>query len=277
MSQTDVVVIGSGIGGLSCAALLAHYGFDVIVCESHSIAGGAAHSFQRQGFKFDSGPSLHSGLSYRPSTNPLAQVLDAIGEEVPCVTYDTWGCCLPEGNFNTSVGAEQFCDVLQKLRGEGAVAEWRKLQEIMAPLSEAAIALPPASVRFDLGAIMTMGQFLPTMTKHIFNFPKLTGAFSQIIEGVVTDPFIRNWFDLLCFLLSGLPANGTSAAEVAFMFAEWYRPGVVLDYPIGGSGAIVDALVRGLQRHGGQLILNAHVEQVVIKGGKAVGVLLRNG
>ena len=277
MSQTDVVVIGSGIGGLSCAALLAHYGFDVIVCESHSIAGGAAHSFQRQGFKFDSGPSLHSGLSYRPSTNPLAQVLDAIGEEVPCVTYDTWGCCLPEGNFNTSVGAEQFCDVLQKLRGEGAVAEWRKLQEIMAPLSEAAIALPPASVRFDLGAIMTMGQFLPTMTKHIFNFPKLTGAFSQIIEGVVTDPFIRNWFDLLCFLLSGLPANGTSAAEVAFMFAEWYRPGVVLDYPIGGSGAIVDALVRGLQRHGGQLILNAHVEEVVIKGGKAVGVLLRNG
>ena len=258
MSQTDVVVIGSGIGGLSCAALLAHYGFDVIVCESHSIAGGAAHSFQRQGFKFDSGPSLHSGLSYRPSTNPLAQVLDAIGEEVPCVTYDTWGCCLPEGNFNTSVGAEQFCDVLQKLRGEGAVAEWRKLQEIMAPLSEAAIALPPASVRFDLGAIMTMGQFLPTMAKHIFNFAKLTGAFSQIIEGVVTDPFIRNWFDLLCFLLSGLPANGTSAAEVAFMFAEWYRPGVVLDYPIGGSGAIVDALVRGLQRHGGQLILNAH-------------------
>ena len=74
-----------------------------------------------------------------------------------------------------------------------------------------------------------------------------------------------------------MPANGTSAAEVAFMFAEWYRPGVVLDYPIGGSGAIVDALVRGLQRHGGQLILNAHVEQVVIKGGKAVGVLLRNG
>ncbi|MCL2926983.1 MAG: NAD(P)/FAD-dependent oxidoreductase [Trichodesmium sp. St19_bin2] len=277
MSQTDVIVIGSGIGGLSCAALLAHYGFDVIVCESHSIAGGAAHSFERQGFKFDSGPSLHSGLSHRPSTNPLAQVLDAIGESVPCVTYKTWGCFLPEGNFNTSVGADQFCDVLQKLRGEDAVAEWRKLQKIMAPLAEAAIALPPASVRFDLGAIMTMGQFLPTMAKHTFNIAKLTGAFSEILEGVVTDPFIRNWFDLLCFLLSGLPANGTSAAEVAFMFAEWYRPGVVLDYPIGGSGAIVDALVRGLKRHGGQLMLNAHVEEIVIRGGRAVGVLLQNG
>lgn len=277
MSQTDIIVIGSGIGGLSCAALLAHYGFDVIVCESHSIPGGAAHSFERQGFKFDSGPSLHSGLSYRPSNNPLAQVLDAIGEDVSCVTYDTWGCCLPEGDFDTSVGADQFCDILQRLRGEGAVAEWRKLQEVMAPLAEAAIAIPPASLRFDLGAIMTMGQFLPPMAKHILNVARLTGPFSAILEGVVTDPFIRNWLDLLCFLLSGLPANGTSAAEVAFMFAEWYRPGVVLDYPIGGSGAIVDALVRGLQRHGGQLILNAHVEEVVVKGGRAVGVLLGNG
>jgi phytoene dehydrogenase-like protein len=81
---SEAIVVGSGIGGLSCAALLAKYGFDVILCESHSIAGGAAHSFERNGFKFDSGPSLYSGLSYRPSANPLKQVLDAIGEELEC-------------------------------------------------------------------------------------------------------------------------------------------------------------------------------------------------
>ena len=104
--ETDVIVIGSGIGGLSCAALLARYGFDVTVIESYSLPGGAAHGFERNGFKFDSGPSLYSGLSYRPSPNPLRQVLDAIGEELPCVTYDTWGCSLPEGDFDTSVGAK---------------------------------------------------------------------------------------------------------------------------------------------------------------------------
>jgi hypothetical protein len=37
-------------------------------------------------------------------------------------------------------------------------------------------------------------------------------------DGGITDPFIRNYLDLLCFLLSGLPADGTIAAEVAFMF-----------------------------------------------------------
>lgn len=37
----------------------------------------------------------------------------------------------------------------------------------------------------------------------------------------IRDPFIRNWLDLLSFLLSGLPANGTIAAEVAFMMNLW--------------------------------------------------------
>jgi hypothetical protein len=43
---------------------------------------------------------------------------------------------------------------------------------------------------------------------------------------------------------AGLPANGTIAAEVAYMFNEWYRPDCMLEFPIGGSQAMVGALVR---------------------------------
>ncbi|MBH8554226.1 NAD(P)/FAD-dependent oxidoreductase [Nostocaceae cyanobacterium CENA357] len=277
MNQTDVVVIGSGVGGLSCAAVLARYGFDVTVCESHTIAGGAAHSFAHQGFKFDSGPSLYSGLSYSPSVNPLRQVLDVIGVDLPCVTYNTWGCRLPEGDFDASVGAEQFCEVLAKLRGKDAVAQWRHLQEVMTPLAQAAIALPPAALRNDIGVALTIGRFAPSLVKHAANIFKLTGPFSRIMDDVVRDPFISNWLNLLCFLLSGLPAAGTNAAEVAFMFADWYRPGVVLDYPVGGSGALVNVLVQGLEKHGGKLFLGSHVEQILVEGNKAVGVSLRDG
>jgi phytoene dehydrogenase-like protein len=204
-------------------------------------------------------------------------VLDAIGEKLPCVNYDTWGCYLPEGDFDTSVGAEQFCEVLKRLRGDQAVAEWRSLQRLMEPFASAAIAIPPAAVRFDLGAVLTLGRFAPSLLQHAANVAKLTGPFSRIMDGVIKDPFTRNWLDMLCFLLSGLPADSTSAAEVAFMFAEWYRPGVVLDYPVGGSGALVDALVRGLEQHGGQLMLNAHVEQVLVENDRTVGVRLRSG
>lgn len=277
IENTEVVVIGSGIGGLSCAALLARYGFEVTVCESHSIPGGAAHAFERQGYVFDSGPSLYSGMSYRPSTNPLRQVLDAIAEDLPWATYDTWGCCLPEGKFDTQVGADQFCEVLQNLRGESAVREWRQLQKVMEPLAKAAIAIPPAALRFDIGAAIVLGRFAPSVLPHLANIAKLSGSFGRIMDETIKDPFIRNWLDLLCFLLSGLSADGTIAAEMAFMFAEWYRPGVVLDYPIGGSGAVVDALVRGLERHGGGLMLNAPVEKILVEDNRAAGVQLRGG
>ncbi|NEQ46293.1 MAG: NAD(P)/FAD-dependent oxidoreductase [Leptolyngbya sp. SIOISBB] len=275
--KADVIVVGSGIGGLSCGALLARYGLDVVVCESHTIPGGAAHGFERDGFKFDSGPSLYSGLSYSPSPNPLRQVLDAIGEEPEWKTYDTWGCCLPEGTFDTQVGAEQFCEVLGKLRGPAAIAQWQDLQALMKPYGEAAIALPPAALRFDFGALQTVSPFAWNLLGHLPRLFDLTGPFSKLMDRVVSDRFLRYWLDLLCFLLSGLPASGTSTAEMAFMFADWYRPGVKLDYPVGGSAALVDALVRGLEKPGGQLRLGAHVEQIELTSDRATGVRLRSG
>ncbi|MEM6451180.1 MAG: NAD(P)/FAD-dependent oxidoreductase [Cyanobacteria bacterium P01_D01_bin.105] len=287
--ETDVVVVGSGIGGLCCAALLAHYGLQVTVCESHTLLGGAAHGFEREGYHFDSGPSLYSGMSYSPSPNPLRQVLDIIDEDIKWANYDTWGCRLPEGNFDTAVGADQFCEVLQRLRGQRAVQEWRELQQVMKPLASAAVSLPTAAVRFDWGAVRTAGRFIPGLLKQSltgpftspftgpFNLPKLAGPFSQVMDSVISDPFVHNWLDMLCFLLSGLPASGTSTAEVAFMFADWYRPEVQLDYPMGGSAALVAALVRGVTKHGGQIKTGAHVTQIHTKAGKATGVRLRNG
>lgn len=51
----------------------------------------------------------------------------------------------------------------------------------------------------------------------------------------------------------------------------------MLDYPKGGTEALVDALVRGVEGKGGKVMLGAHVEQVVVEDGKACGVRLRGG
>ena len=51
--EWDAVVVGSGIGGLSCAAILANAGKRVLVCEAHDRAGGVAHDYEVQGFTFE--------------------------------------------------------------------------------------------------------------------------------------------------------------------------------------------------------------------------------
>ena len=99
----------------------------------------------------------------------------------------------------------------------------------------------------------------------------------------IKHPFIRNWMEVLCFLLSGAPASGTLAAEIGYMFDDWYRPNSTLEFPVGGSEAIVEALARGLRKNGGRLELRSHVESVDVDGdvgsanGRATGVTPRNG
>jgi len=119
-----VVVVGSGIGGLSAAAMLSVYGERVCVLESHYAPGGAAHGFSIRDFHFDTGPSFFSGLNPNlpaKASNPARTVLDAIDERVECIPYTTFGLKLPEGDFiHTSAFAET---VLQSVAGDSAVSQ----------------------------------------------------------------------------------------------------------------------------------------------------------
>jgi phytoene dehydrogenase-like protein len=150
----------------------------------------------------------------------------------------------------------------------------------MVPLSASSTAVPAAAVRTDGAALITLARFLPRLLHNggsVDAVKALLRPYSEYVDGKVTHPFLLRWMDLLCFLLSGAPASGTVAAEIGYMFADWYRPGASLEYPVGGSGAIVAALLRGFAKFGGQLRLNAHVSNILVEEGRACGVRLRDG
>ena len=214
--------------------------------------------------------------------NPLSHVLQAIGEELELIQYDTWNVLVPEGQFLTRVGADNFTEVLAKIRGADspAIDEWRALQVHMKPLAKASSMIPPSAIRCDLGAFKTaIVRYLSDLISTGPVALGLTGPFSKVIDGRIKDQFTYRYLDLLCFLLSGLPADGTIAAEVAFMFNAWYKPNSCLEFPKGGSQALVDALARGVTKRGGTILTKSHVEEVLLdeSGQRAVGVRLRGG
>jgi len=273
----DVIVIGSGIGGLTAGALLARYGKRVLVCESHAIPGGAAHSFHRQGFEFDSGPSFYCGLSQqRPSLNPLRQVLDVLGESLQTVAYDPLGHYhFPEATLPVYSDAQRYREAVAEITPQGA-QELAQFEKRLLSLYEGLREIPTIALRSDWQIIpVLVGRYLPSLFKLLPHLGLVQNSVGKIMDETVRDPWVRRLIDVECFLLSGLKAQGTIAPEVAFMLGERSRAGV--EYPVGGSRAIVEALVRGLERWGGELRLNAHVDQILVEDGKAVGVRLQRG
>ena len=278
-SEVDVVVIGSGLAGLSCGALLSYCGKSTVVLESHDTWGGATHGWTRRGFHFESGPSLYSGFSMDRSPNPLKNIFQIIEEDCEWITYDRWGTVLPNGQkFAAKIGPEEFGDVLRTHGGPGAEEEFAALMARMAPLSNAAQALTSMALREDPGAVLTLLKYPNALFDTLKQGQALNEPFANIMEEMqIKNEFVKNWLDMLCFLLQGLPAAGTMNAVMAYMLADWYRPGVTLDFPKGGSGSIADALVRGVKKFGGDVHVNCHVEEIIVENDRAVGIKLASG
>lgn len=124
--EYDVIVIGSGMGGLSCGAISAKYGDKVLVLESHIKCGGSAHTFSRmhngQKYSFEVGPSIFEGLD-RPSLNPLRMIFDMLDEQMPVKTYTGLGYWTPTGYWRFPIGSQQkFEDLLMEQAEDGPKA-----------------------------------------------------------------------------------------------------------------------------------------------------------
>ena len=142
MKNPEVIVIGSGIGGLCCGGLLAKAGKKVLILEAHSKPGGAAHGFQKNGYTFESGPSLWSGIGTWPTTNPLGQVLKALNQKVELIKYQDWNVQIPEGDYTIGVGDRRFLDQINSISGNDAIKEWEHFIQVIKPIGAAANAIP---------------------------------------------------------------------------------------------------------------------------------------
>lgn len=310
----DIAIIGAGIGGLCAGGILnTIYGKKVAVFESHYLPGGCAHAFDRivkitdEGentkktinFTFDSGPTIVLGCSKEPF-NPLRQVLNAINlqDEVKWIPYEAWGMIenpighdqvqrkKEEKRWKLELGPDLFEQgPLIKFGGEDALREFRELKEVTKPLVTSAVSIPAMAMRSGNSAIIPLLRYFPALLNIIQQGDTTTGTFRAFMDGpiyVVKNKWLRNWLNALAFSLSGLPASRTAAAAMAYVLYDMHRPGAALDYPEGGLGAVVDALVKGLEQgqNGSKLYLKNHVESIDtddLNGSSVTGLTLRGG
>ncbi|KAL7530706.1 hypothetical protein ACHAXR_006779 [Thalassiosira sp. AJA248-18] len=294
--EVDCIVIGSGIGGLSCAGLLAATGRKVKVLERHYEIGGCAHEFymdmngktvpsaaiankatRKDLFHFEAGPSLYSGLSDERSPNPLKHIYQMIGEEPEWITYDEWGAFLPEApeGYQMSIGADNFVKILETYGGKEAVDDWEMLAKTLRPMSGGIKGIPHTALRGDAGIFLTVGLKYPLSFMNVLRYaPAFSESFNLDELGLKSE-FLRNYLDMLAFLLQGLPADQTLKVVMAYMVEDFFKENAVMDFPKGGSGEMMAALARGVTKHEGCSVdISTSVDEVIVEDGKAVGVKL---
>jgi hypothetical protein len=222
--EYDVIVIGSGMGGLACGAMSAEYGSKVAVLESHIKPGGSAHTFSRMHnggkYSFEVGPSIFEGLN-GPSLNPLRTILDMLGEDLKCETYSGLGYWTPEGYWRFPIGsAQKFEDLIYercgKEQGDLAVKEWAALRARLKTLGGSTMAVSLVNLRQDAGMIATTAGATPYVLQHPDIFADLPLTFDSLhktVDQIITVPFLRNYIDTMCIFCGMRHARRTTHAH----------------------------------------------------------------
>jgi prolycopene isomerase len=267
-SDYPVVVIGAGLGGLTCAAYLARAGFPVTVVEQHSIPGGYATAFDRAEGKYRFEVSLH-GTSI--NNNMPETVLKELGvlNRIDLVPLpDIYRISTDKGDLVVPQGAPQeFIAHLSERFPEDAEGIASFVNEILAIHTEV-----EAYGRKSAGYKTWTKPFFPMLYPHMWKVR--TQTLAELLTDHVKSPGAGH---LLSFLWGyyGLPPEKLSAFYYALATASYLKNGSF--YIKDRSQSLSDALAETIETAGGELLFDTAVDQVLLKDRSVSGVRLRDG
>ncbi len=266
----DAIIIGSGLGGLSCAVKLARNGLKVLVLEKEKKVGGFATKFARktaEGIKYEFDYSLHMCDELREG-GVLKNMLDDIGVfgDLEIKNLDTiCSVKFPDLEFDIAPGVSAFREQLVELvpeEKEGIV----KLFDTMKRLNAEASVLrenPPDGLSSD--------EFAEKFPLHI---KYMEASNDDFMAGHVQDPKISAILNHLTAMW-GLPPKQISA--LIYMTVLYDLVSIPKNYIQGGGYSLSLALRDGIVKNQGDVFLGNEVEQIITENGKCTGVKTKKG
>lgn len=262
----DAIVIGSGIGGLSTAALLSDLGWKVCVLEQHYTAGGFTHSYERAGYEWDVGVHYIGEVGTTTRTRKMFDYLSSGNLKWAPMDDEYDRFYIGDKVFNALAGKQAFRDNLVRQFPK----ESRAIDAYMKLLERSGDALSA----FAMGR--GMNDLLRFVMKPWIAW-KMRGAYSRTTYDVLSE--LTSDQDLIATLCGqwgdmGLPPKRSPFVAHA-MIARHYLYGGF--YPVGGSWRIAETIIPKIQAAGGEVFTYAKVDQVLIEDGKVAGVIMSDG
>ncbi|MDQ6650161.1 MAG: phytoene desaturase family protein [Actinomycetota bacterium] len=266
--MSRVVVVGAGVGGLAAAIRLAATGHSVTVCEQAAEVGGKLGYYERDGFQFDTGPSLLTmplvfADLFAETGAPIDAALDLTPVE-PIAHYR-----FADGTeLDASADLDVFCAELDGALGAGSGADWRAFMTraghiwdaTRGPFLDSALTGPLGLARqavrlADLRAIAP-GRTLRSLGQQYLGDPRLRMFLDRYATYTGSDP-------------RRAPAALAVVPYVEQTFGAWYVA--------GGLRRIADALAERAVRLGATLRLGTDVSEVSTGPRGVTGVRLASG
>ncbi len=270
----DVIVIGSGIGGLVTATQLAAKGASVLVLERYLIPGGSAGYFDREdGYRFDVGASMIFGFGDKGTTNLLTRALDGVKmsiETIPDPVQVHYH--LPDGlDLKVHRDYEKF---LQEL-----IAYFPHEEKGIRQFYDECWKVFNCLNAMELLSLEEPRYLTRVFFQHPFACLGLVKYLPQnagdIARRYIRDPQLLKFIDTECYIWSVVPADRTPMINAGMVFSDRHYGGI--NYPKGGVGQIAQKLVEGLENAGSQIQYKARVTEILTEDNRAVGVKLASG
>ncbi|MBO6585295.1 MAG: phytoene desaturase [Gracilimonas sp.] len=262
--KKKIIVIGSGFGGLGAASRLLSAGHDVTILEKRDKLGGRAYVYEKNGFKFDGGPTVITApFMFDDIFEAAGKKREDYVEFVPCDPF--YRIFDAEGkHFDYNNDHEFTLEEIRK-RNPDDVEGYEKF-------------IKTTKAIFDKGFVELADKPFLKFTDMLKVAPDLIKLQSyktvyKYVQQFIDDEFLRRCFSFHPLLVGGNPFDTTSIyAMIHYLEREW---GV--HYAMGGTGAIVNALEKLILEQGGTIHTEAEVDEILIANGKAKGVRLKNG